>query len=222
MLQIGTDVERALGLHPRLTGLKQIFDQGRLAFIQRTGYRTRADRTFTGTDIWSTGEPGQLARARLGRPLSRLAAVAGRSAGRLEHDRRLCRTCCSRHVGGAGDSEPDGYAFSSPNTGAEAAAERTTAVRIASHVPVDRPELAFVVRQRAGGDGDARSRRDRRHLHAAPSPYPTTGFGQALQGGRRRDGRKASARKVFYVHDRRLRHALRRRTSTRPTARTTT
>ena len=38
VLQIGTDSSRvALGLHPRLTGLKQIFDQGRLALIQRTG-----------------------------------------------------------------------------------------------------------------------------------------------------------------------------------------
>src|SRR5205807_2170891 len=36
------------------------------------------------------------------------------------------------------------YAFASPNAGAEAAAERATALRIASHIPVDRPELAFV------------------------------------------------------------------------------
>src|SRR5215210_5168247 len=39
VLQVGTDSSRtALGLHPRLAGLRQIFDQGRLAFIQRTGY----------------------------------------------------------------------------------------------------------------------------------------------------------------------------------------
>jgi uncharacterized protein (DUF1501 family) len=39
VLQIGADASRvALGLHPRLTGLKQIFDEGRLALIQRTGY----------------------------------------------------------------------------------------------------------------------------------------------------------------------------------------
>ena len=34
----------ALGLHPRLTGLRTIFNAGRLALIQRTGYRTRAAR----------------------------------------------------------------------------------------------------------------------------------------------------------------------------------
>src|SRR5262245_16001051 len=38
ILQIGRDTAgNSLGLHPRLTGLKNIFDQGRLALIQRTG-----------------------------------------------------------------------------------------------------------------------------------------------------------------------------------------
>src|SRR6185295_11508650 len=35
VLQIGSDSSKvALGLHPRLTGLKTIFDQGKLALIQ--------------------------------------------------------------------------------------------------------------------------------------------------------------------------------------------
>ena len=38
VLQIGTDAAgSALGLHPNLTGLKSIFDAGRLAIIQRSG-----------------------------------------------------------------------------------------------------------------------------------------------------------------------------------------
>jgi len=58
VLQIGTDSSRiALGLHPRLTGLKEIFDRGRLALIQRTGYENQTRSHFTGTDIWSTGDP---------------------------------------------------------------------------------------------------------------------------------------------------------------------
>jgi len=39
---------------------------------------------------------------------------------------------------------PATYAFASPNTGVEAAAERTAALRINSHVPVDKPDVAFV------------------------------------------------------------------------------
>jgi hypothetical protein len=36
------------------------------------------------------------------------------------------------------------YSFASPNTGDEAVNERAAATRIASHVPVERPQLAFV------------------------------------------------------------------------------
>src|SRR5580765_5379410 len=36
VIQIGTDSSgKTLGLHPRLTGLKQIFDEGKLALVQR-------------------------------------------------------------------------------------------------------------------------------------------------------------------------------------------
>jgi uncharacterized protein (DUF1501 family) len=77
-------------------------------------------------------------------------------------------------------ASPASYAFSSPNTGAEASAERATAVRIASHVPVDRPELAFVY----GSTQAALATLDRVSTVASyrPSPaYPNTGFAQALQ-----------------------------------------
>jgi uncharacterized protein (DUF1501 family) len=58
VLQVGTDRSNvALGLHPRLTGLKQIFNQGRLALIQRTGYPSQSRSHFQGTDIWSTANP---------------------------------------------------------------------------------------------------------------------------------------------------------------------
>ena len=58
VLQIGSDrAGVALGLHPRLTGLRTIFNAGRLAFIQRTGYQNSSRSHFEGTDIWSTGDP---------------------------------------------------------------------------------------------------------------------------------------------------------------------
>src|SRR6476646_9721533 len=58
VLQVGSDSSgKALGLHPRLTGLRDIFNQGRLAFIQRVGYQNSSRSHFTGTDIWSVGQP---------------------------------------------------------------------------------------------------------------------------------------------------------------------
>ena len=58
VLQIGSDrAGIALGLHPRLTGLRTIYNAGRLAFIQRTGYANSSRSHFEGTDIWSTADP---------------------------------------------------------------------------------------------------------------------------------------------------------------------
>src|SRR5258708_19930714 len=55
VLQIGSDrAGNALGLNPRLTGLKRIFDRGQLALIQPTGYENSSRSPFHGTDIWPT------------------------------------------------------------------------------------------------------------------------------------------------------------------------
>src|SRR4029077_3777000 len=144
ILQVGTDSSRvALGLHPRLTGLKQIFDQGRLALIQRTGYPNQSRAHFQGTDIWSTANPANSQGfGWIGRYLDSLPSpvdplIGWNTTSSLPHVLQA-RTAVPAIA------SPSGYAFSSPNSGAEATAERSTAVRIASHVPVDRPELAFV------------------------------------------------------------------------------
>src|SRR5438874_1969555 len=58
VLQVGTDTSgKPLGLHPRLNGLKDIFNQGRLALIQRVGYENSSRSHFLGTDVWSTANP---------------------------------------------------------------------------------------------------------------------------------------------------------------------
>ena len=57
----------ALGLNPRLTDLRTIFNSGRLALIQRTGYPNSSRSHFQGTDIWSTADPIVAARHRLAR-----------------------------------------------------------------------------------------------------------------------------------------------------------
>src|SRR5262249_40046051 len=58
VLQVGTDAAgRALGLHPRLGGLWNIFKEGRLALVQRTGYQNSSRSHFEATDIWSTANP---------------------------------------------------------------------------------------------------------------------------------------------------------------------
>jgi uncharacterized protein (DUF1501 family) len=143
VLQIGADrAGRALGLHPRLAGLRSIFNDGRLAVVLRTGYAKSSRSHFEGTDIWETADPkSPSGLGWLGRDLETVPrdALAGWSA-----TRELPRALTSRSVSVPAIPDARTYALNSPNTAAEGLSERTAATRIASHVPVNRPQLAFV------------------------------------------------------------------------------
>ncbi len=180
VLQIGSDrANNALGLNPRLTGVKSIFDAGRLAFIQRTGYQNSSRSHFQGTDIWSTGNP-QVAQGAgwLGRYLDTIPQsdpLVGWST-----TRDVPRSLLANRVGVAAIPTVTGYALASPNPGAEAGFARQAATRIASHVPVDMPHLAFVnaSAQQAFATLD---RVAQVGLYRPTVTYPNNGFGQALQ-----------------------------------------
>jgi uncharacterized protein (DUF1501 family) len=182
VLQVGTDANgKALGLHPRLTGLKQIFDAGHLALVPRTGYENQSRSHFLGTDIWSTADPRQPSGTGwLGRYLDTLPSpidplVAWNTA------RETPRTLLAKSVGVPAIPSVSGYTFGSPNgTGTEAQFERQAALRIASHVPVDRPHLSFV----NASARNALATIDRVATVNTYSPsvtYPNNGFGQALR-----------------------------------------
>jgi uncharacterized protein (DUF1501 family) len=145
VLQIGTDASRVeLGLHPRLTDLRTIFDQGRLAIVQRTGYENSSRSHFQGLDIWSTANPeNSQGTGWLGRYLDTLPSPVDALAG-WNTTRETPRALLARNVSVPAITNPATYSFSSPNSGNEAILERAAAVRISSHVPVERPHLAFV------------------------------------------------------------------------------
>lgn len=197
VIQIGSDTSNvALGLHPRLTGLKQIFEAGRLALIQRTGYENQSRSHFLGTDIWSTADPNGAGLGWVGRYLDSLptpvdALVGWNTSGSLPH------VLQANHTPVPAIPNAATYAFNSPNSGAEATAERNSAIRISSHVPVDRPQLAFVYSSSQAALGTL----DRVATVAAYTPsatYPNTGFGLAMRAvaGAMTKG---IGTKVFYV-----------------------
>ena len=142
VLQIGSDSNgKALGLHPRLGGLRDLYNSGRLAIVQRTGYLNSSRSHFQGKDIWDTANPTLTeSEGWLGRYLETvpLDPLSGWST-----TQELPRALMSREVSVPSIPNAAGYAFSSFNA-AEAANERVTATRIASHVPTGRPHLAFV------------------------------------------------------------------------------
>jgi uncharacterized protein (DUF1501 family) len=181
VLQIGSDSSgRPLGLHPRLPGLRTIFNAGRLAIVQRTGYPNSSRSHFEGTDIWSTGDPASpQGTGWLGRYLDRLPAPVDPLMG-WSTVRELPRTLLSRTVGVPAIPNAATYAFASPNGGADATFARQSAVRITSHLPVDQPHLAFV----NATSQAAFATLDRVSQVAAYSPtvtYPNNGLALALR-----------------------------------------
>ena len=198
VLQVGSDSSgKALGLHPKLAGLKDIFNQGRLALIQRVGYENSSRSHFFGTDIWSTANPSNsAANGWVGRYLATLPPpldplVAWNTTGDTPH------ALLSSAVPVASIPSVSGYAFNSPNSGSEATLERAAATSIASHVPVDKPHVAFV----STSVQAAMATLDRVAAVGSYKPtvaYPTNGFGQALQAIAGAMA-KGTGTKVFWV-----------------------
>lgn len=181
VVQIGTDRSgSALGLHPRLTGLRSIFDQGRMAIVQRTGYPNQSRSHFLGNDIWSTADPSQSqGPGWLGRYLDTLPSPVDPLSA-WNTTRETPHVLQARTASVPAIPNVTGYAFASPNGGQEAVNERVAAQRIASHVPVDRPHLAFVnaTAQAAFATLDRVAAVGR---YRETTPYPNTGLGQALK-----------------------------------------
>jgi uncharacterized protein (DUF1501 family) len=181
VLQIGSDSSgKALGLNPRLTDLRTIFNAGRLALIQRTGYPNSSRSHFQGTDIWSSADPtAPQGMGWLGRYLDRLPSPVDPLTA-WSTVRETPRTLLARTVGVPSITNVTEYAFASPNGGADAVAARQSATRIASHVPVDQPHLAFV-NSTARGAFTTLDRVAQVANYAPTVAYPTTGLGPALQ-----------------------------------------
>jgi uncharacterized protein (DUF1501 family) len=181
VLQIGGDsAGKQLGLHPRLAGLREIYNQGRMAIVLRTGYPNQSRSHFLGTDIWSTAIPqSPQGPGWLGRYLDTLPHPVDPLAG-WNSTRETPRTLIGRTVGVPAIPNAAQYSFASPNGGAEAERARDAAARIHSHVPIDRPHIAFV----NGTVENALATLDRVATVVQYQPtvaYPNTGLGQALR-----------------------------------------
>jgi uncharacterized protein (DUF1501 family) len=181
VLQVGTDASgRALGLHPRLGGLWNIFNEGHLALVQRSGYANSSRSHFEAGDIWGTANPqtstgsGWLGRYldTLSRPLDALAAwnTTGETPRAL-----LSGQSSVPAIPNAGT-----YTYASPNRGSAAVEERVAAQMMAANPATGRPHLAFVNSTSRG----AIETLDRVALATSYTPtlaYPNSGFGLALK-----------------------------------------
>ena len=179
VLQIGSDSSgKPLGLHPRLTGLQTIFNQGRLAIVQRAGYQNSSRSHFQGTDIWGTADPSNPSGLGwLGRYLD---SIAGDPLAGWNTSGATYRALTGLNVSVPSITDPRAYSFSSPNVGAEAINERNSAIRLASAAGPNRPNLAFVNTSAM----EAFATLDRVASvvdYQSSVTYPNNGFGSALK-----------------------------------------
>jgi uncharacterized protein (DUF1501 family) len=181
ILQVGADsTGKALGLHPRLTGLKTIFDEGHLALIQRTGYTNSSRSHFTGTDIWSTANPGNTTGSGwLGRYLDQLPPPSDPLAGWCTVG-TVPHSLIGNFVTAPGIPNPTTYSFASPNTGNEATYSKTAMTEISSHLPADRPQVAFVAGTAQSAMGTL-SKVNSVGTYAGTVTYANNGLAQALK-----------------------------------------
>ncbi|MBI4485159.1 MAG: DUF1501 domain-containing protein [Acidobacteria bacterium] len=181
VLQVGTDASgKALGLHPRLGGLRDLFNEGRLALIQRVGYPNSSRSHFEGTDIWGTANPqsstgsGWLGRYvdTLPRPLDALAAW--NTTGETP------RALVSAQVGIPSIPNASTYRFASPNRGQIVTLERTAAQMMAANAAADRPHLAFL-NSASRGALETLDRVAQATQYSPTTAYPNSGFAVALR-----------------------------------------
>jgi uncharacterized protein (DUF1501 family) len=181
VLQIGSDsTGKALGLHPRLNGLRTIFNEGRLAIVERTGYLNSSRSHFQGTDIWGTGDPNSpTSLGWLGRYLDTLPSPVDPLAG-WNFTRDTPRALMGRTVAVPAIPDARTYSLSSPNSGAEALNERNAATLMASNTNLSRPHLSFV-NGSVHSALDTLSRVNTVNSYSPSLTYPNNGFAQALR-----------------------------------------
>jgi len=181
VLQVGTDAAgHPLGLHPRLGGIWNIFNEGRLALVQRTGYENSSRSHFEAGDIWGTANPksstgpGWLGRYldTLPRPLDALAAW--NTSGETP------RALLSAQSGVPAIPNGSTYTFASPNRGSAALQERQAAQTMAANAAAGRPHLAFV-NSTSRGALETLDRVAQASTYAPTVAYPNSGFGLALR-----------------------------------------
>jgi uncharacterized protein (DUF1501 family) len=181
VLQVGADgAGHALGLHPRLGGLLNVFNEGRLALVQRTGYPNSSRSHFEATDIWGTANPqsstgsGWLGRYldTLPRPLDALAAW--NTTGETP------RALLSGQSGVPAIPNATSYTYASPNRGSAATQERAAAQAMASNPAIGRPHLAFV-NGTSRGAIETLDRVAQARSYTPTVVYPNNGLGLALR-----------------------------------------
>lgn len=81
VLKLGVQSPAGIGLHPRMSALKELHDEGKLTIIQGVGYPNPNRSHFKSTDIWHTAETSGTGDGWLGRYFDNRCAGAPACSG---------------------------------------------------------------------------------------------------------------------------------------------
>jgi uncharacterized protein (DUF1501 family) len=157
-----------------------VFNEGRLALVQRAGYQDSSRSHFEATDIFGTANPqASSGSGWLGRYLDTLPKpVDALSAWNTTND--TPRALMSGQVGVPAISNANTYKFASPNRGSVAIEERAAAEAMAANPSPGRPHLAFV-NSTSRSAIETIDRAAKAATYAPTVTFPNTGFGLALR-----------------------------------------
>lgn len=98
-----------LGLHPRLQGLRELFDEGQVSIVQGVGYPNPNRSHFKSMDIWHTADTSGTGEGWLGRYFDN--QCAGAPAGGTGADPRACGSDAGIAIGRTAPLAMEGRTF---------------------------------------------------------------------------------------------------------------
>jgi uncharacterized protein (DUF1501 family) len=165
-----------LGLHPKMTGLKGLYDQGQLAVLNAVGYPNPDRSHFRSMDIWQTGSGSEqlLTTGWLGRYLDSSCAGCALPYQALEVDDTLSLALKGKFRKGLAMKNPGKF-------------HQLTQSRYLSRLSQEKPaatatsELDYLYKTLAETASSAEYLYDKSKVHASTATYPNTELGRNLK-----------------------------------------
>jgi uncharacterized protein (DUF1501 family) len=165
-----------LGLHPKMTGLKGLYDQGQLAVLNAVGYPNPDRSHFRSMDIWQTGSGSEqlLTTGWLGRYLDSSCAGCALPYQALEVDDTLSLALKGKLRKGLAVKNPGKF-------------HQLTQSRYLSRLSQEAPaaaatsELDYLYKTLAETASSAEYLYDKSKVHASTATYPNTELGRNLK-----------------------------------------
>jgi uncharacterized protein (DUF1501 family) len=167
----------SLGLHPQLTGFKELYDEGMLAVVQGVGYPQQDRSHFRSMDIWQSAslDPAAPDRGWIGRALDRCAEHRSSEAPALAIGlQRLPLALTAANVNVPTIADIDGFRLDTGDNDASARSRRNLMHRLARPSGGAPGELVFLQRAATSAYDTAERISELKKSYRPAATYPST------------------------------------------------